>query len=244
MRSKGLGFRRQKWLTVGGVLVLAFSLLLNAGFLVRAWRENVVVSVPDGDSLQMADGRRVRLLGVDAPERGRCLSDAARERLIELVQGRHVRLKNVVTDDYGRSLAYVIVEEPEVWGKYLLNKIGLIGLIRPISSSDPFLNRVLVGEGLAQFSGGQDEYYDTLKSASEKAKADKLGIYSAQCRSATPDLSGCDIKGNIREGKKVYYPPGCRYYDQVIVDKSYGDAWFCDESAAQAANYTKAASCL
>ncbi len=228
--------KRWIWILMSGLLL---SLGTNIVFFVQQWQSRVVATVPDGDSLQLADGRRVRLLGVDAPERGRCLADAARTRLTSLAQGRHVRLKNIVIDDYGRILAHVIVEEPDSWLAYLIWKLNPKGPM-----PDPFLNRVVVSEGLARFSGAHDEYYDTLKVASEKAKLGELGIYSPQCRGLTPKSSECMIKGNIREGEKTYYLPECRYYDQVIIDQSYGDAWFCDEAAAQAANYIKSENCL
>lgn len=234
---------RRHFLAYVLILVLSFSLGLNLLFIFQSYQRNIVIQVVDGDSVDLADGRRIRLLGLDAPERGRCMYDAARSRLTELVQGRHVRLKNTVTDDYGRTLAYVIVEEPLAWVKYILNRIGLISQIRPIYTTDPFLNRVMARAGLVVFSGSHDEYYGALKSASEMAKAQQLGIYAARCRSAVPERPECAIKGNTREGKKMYYLPNCRYYDQVIVDQSYGDAWFCDEPAAQAAGYGKAANC-
>jgi len=55
----------------------------------------------------------------------------------------------------------------------------------------------------------------------------------------------CVIKGNSEEGKGVreYYEPECRYYDQVIVEKNYGEDWFCSEAEARKAGYVKAASC-
>ena len=187
------------------VVILLASLLLNVGFLISSWRAQVVISVPDGDSLQLRDGRRVRLLGIDAPEKGRCMAEEAREQLSYLARGKHVRLKDRVTDDYGRVLANVFVG-----GK--------------------LIQAIMIRDGLAR---GEPSAY---------ARGKKLGIYSETCRK-TAAPGGCAIKGNIREGKSVYYLPSCAYYDQVIVDESFGDQWFCNANEAQKAGFTVAESC-
>lgn len=193
------------------LILLLASLVLNAGFLIQSWRSHIVVSVPDGDSLQLRDGRRVRLLGLDAPEKGRCMSNQARELLSSVAKNKHVRLKDTVTDDYGRVLADVFVRGVSV-------------------------NRQMLSSGFARSTGG------AYKAEADAAKAKKLGIYSAECRSDIPS-GDCTIKGNIREGKPVYYLPVCKYYDQVIVDESFGDAWFCTEKEARTAGFTNAPSC-
>ena len=66
-----------------------------------------VVRIIDGDTLDTSRGR-VRLFGVDTPERGERCATEATERLRELA-GDTVRLKDGprLTDTYGRTLAYV-----------------------------------------------------------------------------------------------------------------------------------------
>ena len=197
--------------------LLIFSIAGNVFFLWEQYRAAVVVSVPDGDSLDLADGRRVRLLGLDAPERGRCGADEARETLIGLAIGHHVVLKNTVTDDYGRTLANVMI-------------------------GNTFLNRIMVERGLAKYSSESTEYRETLKAASDHAKSEKLGIYSPACRSTDP-TTDCVIKGNIRAGQKTYHSPECKNYYQTIIDTSFGDRWFCSEAEAIAAGYKQAGGC-
>lgn len=42
-----------------------------------------------------------------------------------------------------------------------------------------------------------------------------------------------DIKGNISSsGEKIYHLPDGAYYDQVKIDESKGEAWFCSEGEA------------
>ena len=66
--------------------------------------------VVDGDTIRLANGRYVRLIGIDTPELGRPYYLAAKRQLNRLVEGE-VRLVNPAsTDDrdhYGRLLRYV-----------------------------------------------------------------------------------------------------------------------------------------
>lgn len=73
-----------------------------------------VARVPDGDGAVLADGRRVRYLGIDAPEmelhgRPEPYAREAKELNHSLVAGRRVRLERDQSeaDHYGRLLRYV-----------------------------------------------------------------------------------------------------------------------------------------
>ncbi len=81
-----------------------------------------VVFVIDGDTIEVSlDGRneRLRLVGIDAPERGECGYEEARSALIDLVDGVAVRLEADVSDRdrFGRLLRYVWV------GDVLVNEV-------------------------------------------------------------------------------------------------------------------------
>jgi micrococcal nuclease len=74
----------------------------------------VVLRVADGDSFTCRDSRRVRLIGIDSPERGQ-LPFGSRAQLAlrqMLPTGTAVRLEYdaAPTDQYGRVLAYVWVD--------------------------------------------------------------------------------------------------------------------------------------
>ena len=69
----------------------------------------LVSSVVDGDTVDLANGETVRLVGIDTPEVGECGYDKARERLVALVEGERVTLvrSDEDRDRYGRLLRYV-----------------------------------------------------------------------------------------------------------------------------------------
>lgn len=78
--------------------------------------ETVVTWVIDGDTFAIATGERVRLLGVDTPERDECYYQEATDFLRDWLEGETVRLEvdERETDVYDRLLRYVFVNrEPD-----------------------------------------------------------------------------------------------------------------------------------
>jgi endonuclease YncB( thermonuclease family) len=73
----------------------------------------VVNHVVDGDTIRLSDGRTIRLIGIDTPEKGQCGYREATRAMSRLVNGKTVTLvfpKSGKTDDhdrYGRLLRYV-----------------------------------------------------------------------------------------------------------------------------------------
>ncbi len=100
-------------------LIAAISLAVNF-FLVKERKNyNQVTEVVDGDTFQLKSGKRVRLMGIDAPEFDRCGGSQAKERLTELIMGKNVILKEETEEAFGRSLALVYK------GGSFINKIML-----------------------------------------------------------------------------------------------------------------------
>ena len=136
--------RWMQWILLIGV-ALAASV---AGYYVGTTRseadtvneEAVVTRVIDGDTVELANGRRVRYIGIDTPESVHpekdveCYGPEATRRNRELVEGKTVELQPGVeeSDRYGRLLRYVHVD-----GR--------------------FVNALLVAEGYARASSFGDE---------------------------------------------------------------------------------------
>ena len=115
-----------------------------------------VITALDGDTIQIDNGEIVRLIGVDAPERGQKGNQAAQEYLNILLEDQEVQLEydKYQDDKYGRILAYV-------WQK-CTNQTGCVNGRRMI-------NWLLVKEGYAKVVVYEDRrklvYEDYLKSA-------------------------------------------------------------------------------
>lgn len=73
----------------------------------------LVTRVIDGDTLEIENGERVRLLGINCPEKGDKYYDEAKDFLESLTLNKTVRLEfgKKKYDLYDRTLAYIFVDE-------------------------------------------------------------------------------------------------------------------------------------
>jgi len=79
-------------------------------------RTYLVARTIDGDTIELANGKGVRIVGIDTPERGECGYDRATAKMDHMVTGERVRLTmpGEDTDRYGRLLRYVNVGNRDV----------------------------------------------------------------------------------------------------------------------------------
>ncbi|MBM4048373.1 MAG: thermonuclease family protein [Planctomycetes bacterium] len=137
----------------GALLALATAFLCGL-----AWGE-AVKSVVDGDTVELATGDRVRLIGIDSPERGELFYDAAKIYLKDLVLGKAVRIERDADtmDSYGRKLGYLFVGRT-------------------------FVNGAMVYAGLAYASSHppNTRYEALLFAAQRDARAARRGLWREQ----------------------------------------------------------------
>ena len=81
----------------------------------------VVTAVVDGDTVDLDNGERVRLVGIDTPETGACGAAEASAALSAMVLGRPVVLEpsDEDRDSYGRLLRYVVADGVDAGGQLL-----------------------------------------------------------------------------------------------------------------------------
>ena len=79
--------------------------------------EGKVVSVTDGDTIKVLDEKnvlhKVRLTGIDAPEKSQPYGNSSRKHLASLVAGKVVYVESSNKDRYGRTLGKVWVQPHE-----------------------------------------------------------------------------------------------------------------------------------
>ncbi len=118
-----------------------------------------VVRALDGDTVELADGRRVRYLLVDTPEIAHnstevadCFGDEAKAFNTSYVEGEDVRLEydQECEDHFGRLLAYVWL------GDTMMNELLLergYARVLSIAPNDKYLERFEALEAEAQDAG-------------------------------------------------------------------------------------------
>ncbi|MFC1756513.1 thermonuclease family protein, partial [Patescibacteria group bacterium] len=119
--------------------------------------------VIDGDTIELDDGRRIRYIGIDAPEMNNedgepeCFAIEATNENKKMVLGKEVILEKGVseTDKYDRLLRYVYVG-PILINDYLLDK----GMAKT----------VYIKPDVA--------YYEEFKEVEDEAKEEKRGLWA------------------------------------------------------------------
>lgn len=94
--------------------LFVITVLLAPPFVLAENIQGKVVSVTDGDTITVLDQsktqHKIRLSGIDAPERGMPFGKKSKEHLSELVAGKQVTVETTKLDRYKRSVGKVLVE--------------------------------------------------------------------------------------------------------------------------------------
>ena len=130
------------------ILLLSFGLKKTGKSAVSVRDHGLVVKIIDSDTIKLDNGKIVRLIGINGPEKGeKCYEEAVR-RLKELIEDKEITLERDVdnSDTYGRLLRYVFL-------------------------NDTFINQELVKDGLAvvYIVGNNKKYEAKLKESEMKA---------------------------------------------------------------------------
>ena len=174
---------RRRGIVVFVALAVALTTAIAKGLRRSGWRgpapsRGTVRRVIDGDTFDLTNGARIRLLDIDAPEfdgseRARLLAQQATDALRELLggdaSGRVVSLEYGprVKDRYERFLAYCFVEHEDNSRKGAEAK--------PV-----FVNVEVVKRGLARVYAGRGHgpRFDDIVSAEREARAAGRGIWA------------------------------------------------------------------
>ncbi|MBL4918240.1 thermonuclease family protein [Szabonella alba] len=193
-----------------------------------------VARVVDGDTLVLA-GERLRLFGIDAPEKGqRCdpsgrnwaCGDWAAARLRALVTGG-LRCEALDRDRYGRTVARCHAGDLDIGAEMV--RTGAATAYRRYST-DYIAQEAEAKSALRGLWNGQTAAPETFRQAQQSA---------GNTRPQAQDR--CAIKGNISaKGERIYHLPGQRYYDKTRIDRRKGEAMFCSEAEARAAGFRRA----
>jgi micrococcal nuclease len=172
------------------LVLIIFALIAVAVFLVYreftpSSRDSYDVSqIIDGDTIRLSTGEKVRLIGINAPERDQPYYNAATQKLTELIGNNQVTLEKDVTDkdQYGRLLRYVHV-------------------------NDAFMNLEMVKQGYAiSYSFPPNtKHLDEFVEVEEDARNSQIGIWTPSPFTLTVSSIHADAEGDDSENLNDEY---------------------------------------
>ena len=214
--------------------------------------------VVDGDSLEIG-GARIRLFGIDAPERGQsCRSGGqpwicgglARLRLEEWISGRAVVCEEKDRDRYGRIVAVCRAggEDLNAWMVAEGWALAYRRYSEAYADEEARAKAARAGVWRGEFVPPWDwrrgkrlpvATRDTRRDAGQAMPLPR--VPRAASSSGAANRGNCRIKGNISRygGERIYHVPGGQYYERTRISASKGERWFCSEAEARAAGWRR-----
>jgi micrococcal nuclease len=196
-----------------------------------------VVGISDGDTLSvLREGKavKVRLHGVDTPEKAQAFGTQARKLTGDLVFQQTVTIIIRDTDRYGRVVGEVLLPDGRSLNQELV-KAGMAWWYRQYTPHDTTLAQLEAEARAAKRGLWADAHpvppWQWRKGEREPART------TEPIASATPSISG-PIIGNQKS--KVYHWSGCPDYDKV---SGKNRVTFPSREAAEQAGYRVAGNC-
>ena len=97
------------------VFYILVAMLVTTPSRIWAW-SGEVVGITDGDTITVLNSKtlkdvKIRLYGIDTPEREQAFSKRAKQFTSKLVYGKVVEVKVMATDRYGRTVAMIYADK-------------------------------------------------------------------------------------------------------------------------------------
>lgn len=174
--------RKRHWLASTGIvltiafLILTVRLVEDIGVDRQPGERFLIVRVIDGDTVELAGGDRLRLLGIDTPEKGESYYQEATDLLRRLALHKSARIEyaGVRRDRYGRLLGFLYVEDSIFVNQHIIDSgLGYLYLFDDQEKGLPQIERMLISQRLAVSSHKgiwgmerkQEDYYLATKNS-------------------------------------------------------------------------------
>ncbi len=175
----------------------------------------VCTKVVDGDTIYLSNGKKVRLVGVNTPEKGTAGYKASKNFLSKLCLNKEVGINvddKKYTDKYGRTLAVVIVDGKNL--NEMLLKEGLAEIMYiPPSEFSPYTwaGNNTPSASTSTGSTSSNVATDNISSASDTIRSTSTsnsassGSYIGNSNSFKFHTAGCTEVNRMSEKNKVYF---------------------------------------
>ena len=128
-------------------LILVLILLLS-NFAYAKTIEGLVVGVADGDTITVLDQQKntykIRLQGIDAPEKKQAFGEKSKQSLHDLVHSKQVRIEYDKEDKYGRIVGKVTVDDLDICLQQLV--LGMAWHYKKYQNEQSVSDRALYSE--------------------------------------------------------------------------------------------------
>ncbi len=122
-------------------------------FIEPSRQEFIVERIVDGDTIVLNNSEKVRLLGINTPEKEMLFSNEAGDFLKDQILNQTILLERTEGDRYGRVLGYVF-------------------------NNNQNINELILENGLANlYYYGEDKYYSDMEAAEKQARKNDKGIW-------------------------------------------------------------------
>jgi endonuclease YncB( thermonuclease family) len=112
-----------------------------------------VARVIDGDTIELDSGQKLRLKGINTPEKSIIGYEEAKDFLKKLSENKSLNAEIMGIDKYGRGLSYIFIDNQNI-------------------------NELILEKGLGTlYYYEEDGYYKDLKNAEEIARKNEIGIW-------------------------------------------------------------------
>jgi micrococcal nuclease len=152
-----------------------------------------VIRVIDGDTLEIENKQKVRLLGINTPERNEPYYEEAKDFLKQL-ENKTVEIESSEVDRYGRLLAHVTFQGNLINKEILANGLGSL------------------------YYYDKDKDYQALKNAEGNARSKKLGIWTPSKNANCISLIELDHYDKGDETELLVLENSCETIEVTIKD--------------------------
>lgn len=209
----------------------------------------LVTAVTDGDTIAVLDEQhasfRIRLQGIDAPEKRQAFGDVSRQNLANLIAGKQVLVEWQKHDQYGRLIGKVFCANRDICLEQI--KAGLAWHYKEFQKDQSEADRRLYSEAeQAARSKQLGLWRDSSQIQPWEFRHHKPANRDASSEEApkhiSPPGAATEAEGSIRANKnsKIYHWPGCPGYDDIAL---HNRVIFRTRGEAERAGYRAARNC-
>lgn len=211
-----------------GVAIIIYTLITSISIAALPTQASVVgrvVAIADGDTLTVLDSNKrqhkVRLQGIDAPERRQAFGVRARQHLSDLVFNKNVEVRVDKKDRYGRSVSVVMLDGTDI--NLAMIQAGFAWHYKQYEREQSDAERVAYAEAEENARKAKKGLWTDAAPTPpwEYRRAGRVGATRVSPRSTAPEADPAlfppdtlsAVIGN--RNSKIYHLPNCPNYNDV-----------------------------